>query len=166
VNQCLALSQHEMCSGALTLQAVTKCLSGVEQDAKQTCPLKVITALNHFIIPRSLWPSGLALADTLKRQYDLAAESIMDTVKADFARLAKKAGDFTEIRYYSVTATSEGVGVSTVAGSERNNIKPLAAPLERRLRRLAGADFFTMKFNQERDPYRSNWSFSVQIPVS
>lgn len=66
-------------------QAVAECFASSGKACEQVSASEMVKALEVFIVPRSMWPSGLRYAAALRDQLDGIADRIMSQVKADFA---------------------------------------------------------------------------------
>ena len=123
---------------------VANCLARSGQGSEEVSISKIFKALEYFIVPRSLWPTGLDAAAALREKHDNAAENLMVTVRADFAKIANTAKDFTASKKYFVIETKVDTGVSySVCCALTYDLRTvqLPKPLATRLERLATAEF-------------------------
>ncbi len=74
------------------IQAVISCLSDhkVSENMAKIQESQLLRALEYFNLPDSMWPTGLYVRHTHGRTCDKLANQLMNTIKADFVKMARE----------------------------------------------------------------------------
>lgn len=144
-------------------QAVIGCFSGqnAHENIAKIQKSQWLQALEYFNLPKSMWPLGLCITQTQRLKCDKVAKRMMDTIKADFSRMAKQdtlcAATFTQC--YSVYKSEQGMYLTAESRPDAR-VRSISEPLRCRLRDLAAAQCLAIEF------FQRNVSDRVSVSLS
>ena len=144
---------------------------------------EMITALEYFIVPQTMWPVGLLCAAIARDKLDGIASRIMNQVEANFIAASKDkhevrlvSSNVAKLEYCLHQEATEKGGTPTTSCHQHSIscrreyssiIHPVPVPLQERIISLGKAAFLTVTNDtstESRSRYHS-WAFMVQRPT-